>query len=55
MSDIDNIMTAKASETIQKVPTAENDCQKCLLRVIVSIYPQNIQQKRLDVNKAHPA
>ena len=55
MSDNDNIMTAKASETIQKVPTDEKDCQKCLFRVIVSIYPQNIQQKRLDVNKAHPA
>ena len=55
MLDNDNIMTAKASEIVQKVPIDEKDYHKCPLCVIVSIYPQNIQQKRLDVNKAHPA
>ena len=55
MLDNDNIMTAKASEVVQKVPTDEKDYHKCFLCVIVSIQPQYIQEKRLDVNKAHPA
>ena len=37
MLDNDNIMTAKASEVVQKVPTDEKDCHKCSLCVIVSI------------------
>ena len=39
MLDNDNIMTAKASEVVQKVPTDEKDYHKCSLEVIVSIYP----------------
>ena len=37
MLDNDNIMTAKASEVVQKVPTDEKDAHKCSLCVIVSI------------------
>ena len=47
-------MTAQASEVVQKVPRDEKDYNKCSLCVIISIQPQHIQQKRLDVNKAHP-
>ena len=54
MLDNDNIMTAKASEVVQKVPTDEKGCHKCSLCVIVFLQPQHIQEKRLDVNKAHP-
>ena len=43
MLDNDNIMTAKASEVVQKVPTYEKDYHKCSLCVIVSIKPQHIQ------------
>ena len=35
MLDNDNVMTAKASEVVQKVPTDEKDYQKCYLCVIV--------------------
>ena len=55
MLDNDNITTAKASEVVQKVPADETDYHKCSLCVIVSIQPQHIQQKWLDVNKAYPA
>ena len=55
MLDNDSIMTAKASEVVQKVPTDEKDYYKCSLCVTVSIQPQHIQQKRLDVSKEHPA
>ena len=34
MLDNDNIMTAKASEVVQKVPTDEKDYHKCSLYVI---------------------
>ena len=37
MLDNDNIMTVKASEVVQKVPTDEKDAQKYSLCVIVSI------------------
>ena len=37
MLDNDNIMTAKASEVVQKVPTDEKDYHKCSLCVIVSL------------------
>ena len=37
MLDNDNIMTAKASEVVQKVPTDEKDYHKWSLCVIVSI------------------
>ena len=37
MLDNDNIMTAKASEVVQKVPTNEKDYYKSPLYVIVSI------------------
>ena len=37
MSDNDNIMTVKASEVVQKVPTDEKDYHKSSLCVIVSI------------------
>ena len=37
MLDNDNIMTVKASEVVQKVPTDEKDDQICSLCVIVSI------------------
>ena len=49
MLDNDNIMTTKASEVVQKVPADEKDYK------VVSIWPQHIQQKRFDINKAHPA
>ena len=47
-----NIITAKASVVVQKVPTDEKDYHKCSLCVIVPIQPQHIQQKRLDAKKA---
>ena len=37
MLDNDNVMTAKASEVVQKVPTDEKHYQKCSLCVIVSM------------------
>ena len=37
MLDNDNILTAKASEVVQKVPTEEKDYHKWSLCVIVSI------------------
>ena len=37
MLDDDNIMTAKDSEVVQKVPTDEKDYRICSLCVIVSI------------------
>ena len=37
MLDNDNIITAKASEVVQKAPTDEKDYRKCSLCVIVSI------------------
>ena len=37
MLDNDNIMTAKTSEVVQKVPADEKDYHKCSLCVIVSI------------------
>ena len=55
MLDNDSVMTAKTSEVVQKVHTDEKDYQKCSLCVIVSMQPRHIQQKRLDVNKGHPA
>ena len=36
MLDNDNIMTAKASEVVQNVPTNEKDYHECFLCVIVS-------------------
>ena len=33
----DNIMTAKASEVVQKIPTDEKEYYKCSLYIIVSI------------------
>ena len=38
MLDNDNIMAAKASEVVQKVPTAEKDDHKSSLCVMFSIY-----------------
>ena len=37
MLDNDNIITAKASEVVQKVPKDEKGYHKCSLSVIVSI------------------
>ena len=37
MLDNDNIVTAEASEVVQKIPTDEKDDHKCSLCVIVSI------------------
>ena len=37
MSDNDNVMTADASDVVQKIPTDEKDYHKCSLSVIVSI------------------
>ena len=37
MLDNDNIMTAKASELVQKAPKDEKDYHKCSLSVIVCI------------------
>ena len=37
MFNNENVMTVKASEVLQKVPTDEKDCHKCSLCVIVSI------------------
>ena len=37
MSDNDNVMTADASDVVQKIPTDEKDYHKCSLCVIVSI------------------
>ena len=37
MLDNDNLMTAEASEVVQKVPTDEKDYYKCSLCVIASI------------------
>ena len=37
MLDDDNIMTANASEVVQKIPTDEIDYHKCSMRVIVSV------------------
>ena len=37
MLDNNNIMTANAPEVVQKIPTIENDYQKCSLCVIISI------------------
>ena len=37
MLDNDNIMTAMASEAVQKVPTDEKDYYKCSLCIIVSV------------------
>ena len=37
MLDNDNLLTAKAYEVVQKVPTDEKDYHKCFLCVIVSI------------------
>ena len=37
MLDNDNIITAKASEVVHKVPTDEKDYHRCSLCVIVSI------------------
>ena len=37
MLDNDNIMSAKASEVVQKVPTDEKGYYKCSLCAIVSI------------------
>ena len=37
MLDNDNIMTAKASEVVQKVPTDEEHYHKCTLCVVVSM------------------
>ena len=42
MLDNGNIMTAKAFELVQKVPTDEKDHHKCSLCIRVSIYPQHI-------------
>ena len=43
MLDNDNVMTAKASEVVRKVPTDEKDYHRYSLCVIVSILPQHIQ------------
>ena len=43
MLDTDNIMTANASEIVQKIPTDEKDHHKCSLRVIVPMQSQNIR------------
>ena len=48
MLDNDNVMTAKASEVLQKVPTDEKDYHKCSLCVI------DYHKCSLCV-KAHPA
>ena len=37
MSDNDNVMTADASDVVQKISTDEKDYHKCSLCVIVSI------------------
>ena len=37
MSDNDNVMTADASDVVQKIPTDEKDYHKCSLCVIVSM------------------
>ena len=37
MLDNDNMVTAKDSEVVQKLPTDEKDYHKCSLCVIVSI------------------
>ena len=37
MFNNDNIMTVKASEVLQKVPTDEKDYHKCSLCVVVSL------------------
>ena len=37
MLDNDNIMTAKASEVVEKVSTDKKDYRKCSLCVVVSI------------------
>ena len=41
MLDNDNIMTEKASEVVQKVPTDDKDYHKCSLCVIFSKWPQH--------------
>ena len=38
----DNIMTANASEVVQKIPEDEKDYHKCSLCVIVSMQTQHI-------------
>ena len=42
MLDNDNIVTAEASEVVQKIPTDEKDDHKCSLCVKASIQPQHI-------------
>ena len=44
MLDNDNIMTAKASEVVKKVPTDEKDYHKCSLRVS-SIFSTKAKRK----------
>ena len=39
----DNIMTANASEVVQKIPTDEKNYRKCSLCVIVPIELQHIR------------
>ena len=53
MLDADNIMTANASEIVQKIPTDEKDHHKCSLCVIVPMQSQNILYKRLNAKKTH--
>ena len=43
MLNNDNIMTAEASEVVQKIPKDGKDDHKCSLCVIASIQPQHIQ------------
>ena len=56
MLNNDNIMTAKASEVVQKVPTDEKNLSQMLLVYYSSHIATTLhfQWKRLDVNKAHP-
>ena len=58
MLDNDNIMTAKASEVVEKVPTDEKDYQKCSFCVIdyckCSLCVIDYRKCSLCV-KAHPA
>ena len=59
MLDNDNIMTAKASEVVQKVPTDEKDYRKCSLCVIyyhkcslcVKAHPANQKETAEDILK----
>ena len=60
MLDNDNIMNAKASEVVQKVPTDEKRLSQMLLvrnsfHIATTHVCEHVQQKKLDVNKAPPA